>query len=279
MKRKTTLNLPLIALASLPLTVGLVFAQSTAAPQRVQPAQPGTGQTSPQTTPTAPGTRQVQSTNYADVFLQKLAAGLGLTVDRLRSAALDAGGATLDQAVKAGDLTSDQAAEMKGRLNTEPFALGGGRFGGPGGRHGGRGGFGQERGGSAGPAIAAAVAKALGLTEQALLEQLRTGQTVAQLAQSRGVSTAALRTAALAALKQALADDVKAGRLTQAQADQALAQAQADTTFGLNFGGHRGGMGGHGFGGRGGFGGQMNGPGAPAGTGTQGTLSGNTTQS
>ncbi|MFC4425375.1 hypothetical protein [Deinococcus navajonensis] len=282
MKRSTMSNLPLIALASLPLTVGLVFAQSTTAPQRVQPAQPGTAQGAPNTqaAPSAPGPDQAQSgTHYANVFVQNLAAGLGITVERLRSAAVAAGGATLDQAVKAGDLTSDRAAEVKGRLATAPFTLGDGRFGG---RHGGRGGFGldRDRGGGAGPAVAAAVAKALGLSEQALRDQLRAGQTVAQLAQRRSLSAAALRAAALRAFQQALAAEVKAGRLTQAHAEQRMAQAQADANFGLNLGGHRPEMGGRGsFGGRGGWDGQAS-PQDPAAAGDpRSALRGDTSQS
>ena len=93
-----------------------------------------------------------------------------------------------------------------------------------------------------GQAVTAAVAKALGLTEQQLFTQLQGGQTVAQIAQAKGISTATLHTAAVEALKTGLATDVKAGRLTQAQADQRIAQAQADANFGLNFG--RGGRGG-----------------------------------
>lgn len=142
-------RLPLIAWAALPLTVGLAFA---AQPQRVQPVQPGQAQQS-QTQPAPglpaqPGAAQGQpgsqsGTNYGDVFLQKLAAQLGITVDKLKAAAIAAGSATIDQGVKAGDFPSDRAAEMKQRLNENPFAFGGR---GPGGR-GGHGMHGHGRGG------------------------------------------------------------------------------------------------------------------------------------
>lgn len=152
-------RLPLIAWAALPLTLGLAFAAQNQ-PQRVQPVQPG--QTQPGQTQPAPGTpgipqgqrgqgqlgqeRQGSGTNYADVFLQKLAAQLGVSVDKLKAAAVAAGGATIDQGVKAGDFPSDRAAEMKQRLNENPFAFG---HGGPGGRggHGGHGPHGHGRGG------------------------------------------------------------------------------------------------------------------------------------
>ena len=161
---KNQLNrLPLIALAALPLTVGLVFAQqgsaSTAAdttaqsPQRVKPAQPGqtqNGQT--QNSQTQNGQTQGQQdraarsgTNYTDTFLKNLAAQLNTTPDKLKAAALKAGTTTIDAAVKAGDIPADRAADMKTRLAENPFAFGGR---GPGGRgdHGPRDGNGARDG-------------------------------------------------------------------------------------------------------------------------------------
>ena len=197
------------------------------------------------------------------MFIQKLAAQLGITVEKLKAAATAASKSTIDQGVKAGDFPADMAQNMTQRLQDDPFALAGGRGGRGGhGMHGdGDGDFGSGRDGpdgrfqgsqpgqqgqmgrgGLGQAVTAAVAKALGLTEQQLFTQLQGGQTVAQIAQARGISTATLHTAAVEALKTGLATDVKAGRLTQAQADQRIAQAQADANFGLNFG--RGGRGG-----------------------------------
>ncbi|GGL99799.1 hypothetical protein [Deinococcus aerophilus] len=148
--KKTIFNktrLPLIALAALPLTVGAVLAQQTGTaatgtaatgtatqaqptPQRVQPAQPGQRQNRQGQTPQGSGT------NYADVYLQKLAAQLGISLDKLRAAALAAGNATIDQGVKDGNIAGNRAADMKTRLQNDPFRMFGGR-GGPGG--GGRG--------------------------------------------------------------------------------------------------------------------------------------------
>lgn len=161
----------LFTLAAVPLTAGLVLAASGStpptqtppiqAPQAVQPSQPGTSQTQPSQNP-SPST----VTNYADVFLQKLAAALGVTVERLKAAALSAGSATVDQAVGAGDLSAEQAARIKERMQNDPLRFGFGRGGfgrgdhehGPGGRgfgrdfghHGGeRGSFGGQDQGSA----------------------------------------------------------------------------------------------------------------------------------
>lgn len=161
-------RLPLIAFAALPLTVGAVLAQQSAgavatsptsataqAPQRVQPAQPGQrssqqGQTQPgQPTPPQPGQRPGQpgprpmgsGTNYADTFLKNLAQQLGTTPEKLKAAAVKAGTATIDAAVKAGDIPADRAADMKQHLTENPFAFGGRGPGGPG-----RGGHGPHDG-------------------------------------------------------------------------------------------------------------------------------------
>ncbi|UBV43610.1 hypothetical protein LAJ19_05185 [Deinococcus taeanensis] len=133
-------RLPLIAFAALPLTAGLVLAQQGAAtsqtPQRVQPAQPG--QRSPaQQNQTQPAQRpQLSGTNYADAYLKNLAQQLGVTPEKLKAAAVKAGTATIDAALKAGDVPSDRAAEMKQRLADNPFAFAGHGPGGHG-RHGG----------------------------------------------------------------------------------------------------------------------------------------------
>ncbi|WP_064014629.1 hypothetical protein [Deinococcus puniceus] len=116
-----------------------------------------------------------------------------------------------------------------------------------------------QRGGGPRAVIDTAVAKALGLTPETLRQQLKAGKTIADLAKAGGVSTATLRAAALAALKTQLAAEVKAGKLTQAQADQRLARATADANFGLMAGGPRGGPDGGPNGGRGGPDGGRNG--------------------
>jgi hypothetical protein len=67
-----------------------------------------------------------------------------------------------------------------------------------------------------------AVAQKLGLTYAELNAALQNGQTVAQLAQAKGVSLDELKTAALAAMKASFAELVKQGVMTQQQADWML---------------------------------------------------------
>lgn len=73
----------------------------------------------------------------------------------------------------------------------------------------------------------AAVAKALGLTPDQLDQQLRGGKTLEQIAQSQGISAEKLRTVRETLFKAHLQEDIKAGRMTQAQADQLLKDAAA----------------------------------------------------
>lgn len=71
-----------------------------------------------------------------------------------------------------------------------------------------------------------AVAAALKLTPTQLFEQLHAGKTLAEIADAQGVAladvTAAAQTAMRDAMKARIAQAVKDGRLTQAQADQML---------------------------------------------------------
>ena len=66
----------------------------------------------------------------------------------------------------------------------------------------------------------AAVAKAIGISETELTTQLRSGKTIAQIAKAHGVTTQKVIDALVTDAKAKLAAAVKAGRLTQAQADR-----------------------------------------------------------
>src|SRR3954471_18462778 len=136
--------------------------------------------------------------------------------------------AELAAAVKAGDLTQAQADDLAANLKAHETAEGNGTFrvghGGPGGRHGH--GHGDDL---------AAAATYLGITRSALLTQLQAGKTLAQVAEATsGKSTAGLIAALVAAEKTELAAAVKAGRLTQAQADQIESDLQARVTAHVN---------------------------------------------
>jgi hypothetical protein len=63
------------------------------------------------------------------------------------------------------------------------------------------------------------VAGMLGVSEDTLRAQLQSGKTLAEIAKSKNISQSTLVSKLVAAAKARIAADVKAGRLTQAQAD------------------------------------------------------------
>ena len=178
-------------------------------------------------TPTAGATR----TSYGEVFTANLAGALGIDQTKLTDAIKKAQTDTIDQAVTNGDLTKARADDMKQRL-AENKAGQFGPFGGPGmpfekGDRRGPGGpkmGGPMAGGLQGQGIQEAVAAKLGLTVQELQTQLRSGKSLLTIAKEKGVSEADLRAAIKAALKTQLDKSVADGKLTQAQADAALAR-------------------------------------------------------
>ena len=135
-----------------------------------------------------------------------------------------------------------------------------GQFGAPPSSNGSGGGFGFEgerfgdRGfGFGGPGGSfSAAATYLGISPTQLFTDIRSGKTLAQIANSTtGKSASGLIDAMVAAQKSALDSAVKSGRITQAMADQIEANLKSRVTQMVN-----GGFGeGRGFGGRGGFGG------------------------
>jgi hypothetical protein len=154
-------------------------------------------------------------------------------------------------ALKAGTITRAEADQqvagatqfVTGQVNGTGFGPGG-PGGGPGG-HGGPGGLDADD--------LTAAAKALGMTEADLSTALNSGKTAAAVAKEKGVAVQTVIDAIVAADKAEFAAAVKAGTMTQAQADQMTANLTAHVTDEVN--GVAGGPG-HG---------PMGGPGAPGG--------------
>jgi hypothetical protein len=152
-----------------------------------------------------------------NLFLDNLATTLNIQRSALDSAITSAGSSTADAAVQQGTLTQAQADALKARIQAGDLgALLGGR-GGPG--------RGHQLGGIK-QAMLDAAAKALNITTAELQTQLRSGQTLAQLAQAHGATEQAVINAALAAAKTQLDQVVGNGSLPQAQADAIYAQLQ-----------------------------------------------------
>jgi ribosomal protein S20 len=177
----------------------------TQTPAPVQPQAPAQGQSA------AP------SNGLWTQFLDNLAAALNIQRSQLDSAITSAGSTTADQAVQQGTLTQAQADALKARIQAgDLHALLGGR--------GGKGGGPRVAGVQ--QAMLDAAAQTLGITADELRTQLRSGQTLAQLAQAHNTTEQAVTSAALAAAKTQLDQAVANGTLTQAQADSFYAQLQ-----------------------------------------------------
>jgi transposase-like protein len=152
---------------------------------------------------------------------------LDVTPEKLRDALSAAQDAQIDAAVKAGKLTQEQADKIKAARKQSGSVLGG-PLGGPHLRGGPRprGGKGFFRGGPGlpgpGGGMIGDLAKALGLTDDKLFEQLRSGKSIADVAKAQGKSLDDVRAAVKDATKARLDKAVKDGDLTQKQADKML---------------------------------------------------------
>jgi len=220
-KRKVTAILALIGAVAAIAVVGNALAQTPTA---------------------APGQAK---TSYFNVFMDKLAESLGVTRDKLNSAFIDARNATVDQAVKDGKLSQQQADKIKSNSNVGPgFGFGFGWHG--------RVGPERGKGFMFGANVMDAVAKALGMSTQDLTSQLRSGKTLAQLAQGK---EQAVKDAIVGAIKPRLDQVVSSGKMTQDQENQIISKIQSSDLSKLPWGmgprGFRGGKSGANSGGTG----------------------------
>jgi hypothetical protein len=152
-------------------------------------------------------------------FLDSVARHLGISRDKLDEATKAAAIDQVDAQLKAGDITKEQADELKKRIqdgDIPPLGLGRG--------------FGLRGGPDVpgGPGLlkagisdsVAAAAKYLGLSESALRDQLQDGKSLADVAKAQNKDVNGLKDAILASAKSSLDKAVSDKELTQAQADE-----------------------------------------------------------
>lgn len=168
----------------------------------------------PSPSPSPPAAAQQR----ADDYLNRLAQNLGVTVDRLSAALQQTALQEVDAALQRGDITADQAQQARARINSGDI----GRFGF---------GFGIGRGGDRGRGFGPGasheeIAQFLGVTAEQLRTELN-GTSLAQVAQNHGRTRAQLVQFLVSSAQQEFAQAVQAGRLTQQQADQRLAELQS----------------------------------------------------
>ncbi len=134
-------------------------------------------------------------------------------------------GETLAPLVQDGTITQEQADKViETLIASRPEGGGpGGHGGGPGGRGGFGGGFGGE-----------AAATALGITVDELRTALRDGQSIAQVAESKGVAIETVIDAIVAERTAKIEEKVTAGDLTREEADEKLAALRERVTEQVN---------------------------------------------
>jgi hypothetical protein len=213
-----------IALVAVPLGYNAVMAQQTGSTSVMQ-----------------------QAVDYSKTFLQKLSGTLGIDQAKLETALKTAGNATVDEMLKNQDITRTQAEQLRNQVGQGKFGMWERGMNRNDARGEGRGGMrGNPQNGGMRPSIGIAAnisqislletaAKALNLTIVQLDTALRSGETMTSLATTQKVSLETVKNAVLTNLKAQLSAAVTAKTLTQAQADQILARATANTDFGLHF--------------------------------------------
>jgi polyhydroxyalkanoate synthesis regulator phasin len=166
----------------------------------------------------SPSASPTGSKNYAQVFVDKLAGILHLTPAQTQDALKQAQLQTVDQMLADGKITKAQADAMKARINA---GQGLGAIGGFG-RHGE--GFKADRTlmKDLRTAELNAAASALHLSTADLQSALRSGKTLSDLETQQKVSDSDVKAAMKNAAKGVLDKAVKAGTITQAQADALL---------------------------------------------------------
>lgn len=156
---------------------------------------------------------------YCDKFVDHLAKDLGKSGSDVRNALKKAAGQTLDDAVKAGDLTKEQADNLRGKLGQDQVCSGG------------LAGLGRHKGGE-GPRLGMdsyrdAAAKALGISSDELKQDLGKGMTLHQIADSKGISESQFRSALIKNLTPVLDQAVKDGKITKDQETKILQRLQS----------------------------------------------------
>ncbi len=172
----------------------------------------------------------------------QVATAKGVDVQKVIEAVVASDTAEIKAAVTAGTMTQAQADERLANLTQHVTDEVNGVADGRGGHHG--------PGGLDADDLMAA-AKVLGMTEAALTAELEAGKTAAQVATAKGVDVQKVIDAVVASDTAEIKAAVTAGTMTQAQADERLANLTQHVTDEVNgvAGMGRGGHGGHGPGG------------------------------
>ena len=151
-----------------------------------------------------------------ETFQARFAQNLGITTDKLRDTRKQTALQLIGERLAAGTITAEQAQQAKDKVNSSTGAC--------------------ERIGQRAATVKAqvgkvelqAVAKQLGITEKELVQEVRGGKSLAQVAQGHGVTREQLKATMHDAFKGELDRAVAATKLTQERATAALATFDAN---------------------------------------------------
>ncbi|TAK36022.1 MAG: hypothetical protein EPO21_04245 [Chloroflexota bacterium] len=170
---------------------------------------------------TPPAGQTKPADNPVGSFLSKLAANLGISEDKLKSAIKDTENQIIDEGVQQGKITQDKADKLKERIQNSPNRFGFFGIRGPhmGGRFGGMApvkiGVNQ---------VVSETAKILGMSTNDIQTQLRSGESLADIAKSKNVDRQVLIDKLVTQLSAAIDQRVKDGKLTGEQATKLKSQ-------------------------------------------------------
>ena len=186
------------------LVVGAITATAVASGANPLPVAPVAA-----ASPSPSSGAQVGRQASCQAFLDHLASDLGISQDKLNAAVKQAGGQTIDDAVKKGDLTQQQANQVKSKLSEKDGCSG--RLGA----------LAQGRNAVGRKMLLQAAAQTLHTSPDQLAAELKQGKTVSQVA-PQGMTEQQFQSGLQSNLKAQLDSDVKSGKITQSQEDRAL---------------------------------------------------------
>jgi predicted XRE-type DNA-binding protein len=177
---------------------------------------------------------QAEGATFASVITAN-----GATVEAVKTAAKTTITERVAQMVSNGRLSQTQADELLNNLDTSlDTAINGGLPEGFTNRRGGRGGNNNRvtmlLDARTSAVLIRETATLTGLTQRDILQEVRNGKTLAQIATEKNVEASAIVTAAVADITTQVNQWVTSGRLTQAQADEYLAGLEAKLTEQMN---------------------------------------------
>ena len=171
---------------------------------------------SPSAKPHGPSSQQAQQS--CQDYLTHFAKDLNKSTADVQKAAKQAFDQTIDDAVTKGQLTKTEGDALKAKFDANQVCTG--QLGAIG-----RGSE-MEAGKAIGQETFGAEASVLGISTDQLMQDLRSGQKVKDLAAAKGMDENAFRAAYVAKIKSDLAALVTKGTITQAQADKFTQMAQ-----------------------------------------------------